>query len=326
VTYSWTVGSLPSGVLITSASGATVTAGHGTRFIVRATGTSTPKLAIVGSLPQGVTFADNGDGTATLGGVPVAAAAGTYTLTILAWDDTSSTVQTFELTVLPEPGVVPAEGTTAPVVTSTNVAPNVVTGPSATTKGVLPDATSGQSATVTQMKPAVQPSVEPTRYWLAGRDGRVFTFGASKGSDRSTDAMQLHEPVVGMAAISGAHGYWLVASDGGVFSYGDARFYGSTGGKALKRPIVGMAVSDAKGYWLVASDGGVFSFGDARFYGSTGGKALKHEIVAMAATPSGHGYWLVASDGEIFGFNAPLFGSTGGTALKQPIVGMATGA
>jgi hypothetical protein len=36
-------------------------------------------------------------------------------------------------------------------------------------------------------------------------------------------------------------GYWLVASDGGVFAYGDARFYGSTGGMTLNRPVVGMA-------------------------------------------------------------------------------------
>ena len=79
-----------------------------------------------------------------------------------------------------------------------------------------------------------------------------------------------------------ASGYWLVASDGGVFSFGDASFYGSMGGKALNKPVVGMAATpDGKGYWLVASDGGVFSFGDASFYGSMGGKALNKPIVGM---------------------------------------------
>jgi hypothetical protein len=34
-----------------------------------------------------------------------------------------------------------------------------------------------------------------------------------------------------------------VASDGGVFNYGDAAFYGSPGGMALNKPIVGMAAS-----------------------------------------------------------------------------------
>jgi hypothetical protein len=41
---------------------------------------------------------------------------------------------------------------------------------------------------------------------------------------------------------------------------GDATFYGSTGGLALNKPIVGMAATpDDKGYWEVASDGGIFA-------------------------------------------------------------------
>jgi hypothetical protein len=58
----------------------------------------------------------------------------------------------------------------------------------------------------------------------------------------------------------------LVSTDGGVFGYGDARFYGSTGGIVLSRPVVGMATtSDGGGYWLVAAGGGTFAYGDARF-------------------------------------------------------------
>ena len=121
-------------------------------------------------------------------------------------------------------------------------------------------------------------------------------------------------------------GYRLVASDGGIFSFGGARYFGSTGGMHLNRPIVDMAstISD-NGYWLVASDGGVFSFGDARFFGSTGGIRLHRPIVGMTTTPTGRGYWLVASDGGIFSFgDARFFGSTGGIRLHRPIVGMAT--
>ena len=44
-----------------------------------------------------------------------------------------------------------------------------------------------------------------------------------------------------MAASLDGRGYWLVASDGGVFSFGDARFYGSTGGQVLNRPMVGIS-------------------------------------------------------------------------------------
>ena len=45
------------------------------------------------------------------------------------------------------------------------------------------------------------------------------------------------------AASNKGKGYWEVASDGGIFSFGDAGFYGSMGGKALSKPIVGIAVS-----------------------------------------------------------------------------------
>jgi streptogramin lyase len=122
-------------------------------------------------------------------------------------------------------------------------------------------------------------------------------------------------------------GYWLDATDGGIFSYGPAaRFFGSTGGLVLNKPIVGMAATpDGQGYWLVASDGGIFSFGDAKFFGSAGSIKLNKPIVGMAATPSGLGYWLVATDGGIFSYgDAKFFGSTGSIILNKPIAGMAT--
>ena len=111
-----------------------------------------------------------------------------------------------------------------------------------------------------------------------------------------------------VASVSAASGYRLVSSDGGIFNFGNAWYYGSTGGKALNKPIVGMASTPSgKGYWMVASDGGIFNFGDAGFYGSTGGLALNKPVVAMAATPSGKGYWLVASDGGVFNFGDASF-------------------
>ncbi len=124
---------------------------------------------------------------------------------------------------------------------------------------------------------------------------------------------------------AGNQGFWTTASDGGIFTFGDARFFGSTGGRHLNAPIVGMAATpDAGGYWTTASDGGIFSFGDARFHGSTGAEHLNAPIVGMAATPDGGGYWLVARDGGIFTFgDARFHGSTGGRHLNAPIVGMA---
>ena len=121
-------------------------------------------------------------------------------------------------------------------------------------------------------------------------------------------------------------GYWLVANDGGVFAFGDARFFGSTGGARLNRPVNGMAATPSgQGYWLVADDGGVFAFGDAEFKGSTGALRLNSPIVGMASTPTGKGYWLVAADGGIFAFgDAPFRGSTGDIRLNSPIVAMAS--
>jgi hypothetical protein len=94
-----------------------------------------------------------------------------------------------------------------------------------------------------------------------------------------------------MAATPDGGGYWLVASDGGIFTFGDAGFFGSTGGRHLNQPVVGMAATpDGGGYWLVASDGGIFTFGDAGFFGSDGGAPHGAPAVGMAADASG--YWI----------------------------------
>ena len=88
-------GALPSGVYlidptvnqapaITSADSTTFTVGTAGSFTVTTTGSPTPTLSETGTLPSGVTFADNGNGTATLAGTPAAGTAGTYPLTFTA--------------------------------------------------------------------------------------------------------------------------------------------------------------------------------------------------------------------------------------------------
>src|SRR5437667_11908262 len=69
---------------ITSANSTTFVVGTAGSFTVTATGTPTPTLTETGALPSGVTFVDNGNGTATLSGTPAAGTAANYPITIAA--------------------------------------------------------------------------------------------------------------------------------------------------------------------------------------------------------------------------------------------------
>ena len=78
---SHTVNAAPA---IISANTITFVVGMGGNFAVTATGYPVPSLSQTGSLPGGVTFTDNGNGTATLGGTPAFGSSGTYPLTFTA--------------------------------------------------------------------------------------------------------------------------------------------------------------------------------------------------------------------------------------------------
>jgi hypothetical protein len=105
--FTLTVNEAPS---ITSDASATFQVGAAGSFTV-VTGHSyptPPTLSETGALPSGVTFTDNGDGTAALSGTPDVGTEGTYTLTITASNGVAPDAsQTFTLTVLPlNPGTV----------------------------------------------------------------------------------------------------------------------------------------------------------------------------------------------------------------------------
>ena len=96
---------LPAGVLaaaspiITSPSSTTFVLGTAGTFTVTANGTPVISIGESGVLPNGVTFTDNGDGTATLAGTPTVIA-GSYPLTITASNGVGSdAVQAFTLKV-----------------------------------------------------------------------------------------------------------------------------------------------------------------------------------------------------------------------------------
>jgi hypothetical protein len=101
--FTLTVNEAPS---ITSAASTTFQVGSAGSFTVT-TGHCYPSpagLSESGGLPSGVTFVDNGDGTATLSGTPDVGTEGTYTFTITASNGVSpNATKTFTLAISPLP-------------------------------------------------------------------------------------------------------------------------------------------------------------------------------------------------------------------------------
>jgi hypothetical protein len=115
--------STPTAPAITSPSSTTFTAGAAGSFTVDASGyPGGPTLTLSdggASLPSGVTFVDNGDGTATLSGTPAVGSQGSYPFTITAANSVSpDATQSFTLTVV-------AAGTVPPATVSTDSASDV---------------------------------------------------------------------------------------------------------------------------------------------------------------------------------------------------------
>jgi hypothetical protein len=109
--FTLTVTKLPA---ISSADHTTFSIGSAGAFTVTTTAgyPTTTALSEAGALPSGVTFTDNGDGTATLAGTPAAGTAASYPLTITATNTAGHSDQAFTLTV---------DEAAAPVVTNVTV-------------------------------------------------------------------------------------------------------------------------------------------------------------------------------------------------------------
>jgi hypothetical protein len=129
---------------ITSASSTTFTVGTAGSFTVTTTGSPAPSLTESGTLPSGVTFTNNGNGTATLAGTPAAGTAASYPLTITATNGVGSpATQSFTLTVsaaTQAPAITSASSTTFLVGTagSFTVTTTGSPAPSLTESGTLP--------------------------------------------------------------------------------------------------------------------------------------------------------------------------------------------
>jgi hypothetical protein len=153
-TLTLTVGQAPA---FTSAATATFTAGTAGSATVTTSGAPAATITATGSLPNGVTFVDNGGGTATLSGTPAAGTGGTYPLTLSASNGVGpNAAQSFTLTV--------------------REAPTVTAQPSAQT--VYP----GDSATFTA---AASGTPTPTVQWQRSTNGGT-SFGDVAGATSPT--------------------------------------------------------------------------------------------------------------------------------------------
>ena len=98
---------------ITSGASTTFTAGTAGSFTVTTTGFPTAAISENGDLPAGVTFVDNGDGTATLAGTPAAGTGGSYAFTVKAINGVgAAALQSFSLTVEEAPPFTSADSAT----------------------------------------------------------------------------------------------------------------------------------------------------------------------------------------------------------------------
>ena len=148
---------------ITSANSASFPAGLAGSFTVMASGFPAPSLTRSGALPSGVTFTDNGNGTAALAGTPALGTGGTFLITITAHNGVGTdAVQTFTIAVSQPAAItsaasvsfaegaagvfaVTATGTPAPVITQAGALPAGVSFTSAngTLSGTAGAATAG---------------------------------------------------------------------------------------------------------------------------------------------------------------------------------------
>ena len=143
---------------ITSANNAAFVLGQSNTFSVTTTGFPKPTLTkTAGTLPTGVTFVDNGDGTATLAGTPAAGTAGSYPITITAHNGIGSdATQNFTLQVNEAPAITSANTTTFTVGTagSFNVTATGTPAPTFSETGALPSGVTLTSAGVLSGTPA----------------------------------------------------------------------------------------------------------------------------------------------------------------------------
>ncbi len=169
---------------ITSANTTTFTQATAGTFTVTTSGTPAPGLSETGALPSGVTFTDNGDGTAQLAGTPASGTSGTYPLTVTAAGAGTPATQSFSLVVAAQPSDftvgVPASATNvAGTLTNVTVTTTVSQGASQTVGLSAAGAPSGATVSFTPQSMASGSSSTLGITPLAGTPPGVYTIAVT---------------------------------------------------------------------------------------------------------------------------------------------------
>jgi streptogramin lyase len=129
----------------------TVGVGDALTMNITAKGYPVARITETGTLPDGLTFTDNGDGTASISGTPQPGSAGAYPITITADNATGVTSQTFTLKVDDGPEITSAD--TAAATSGSPFSFTVTTtgypAPTITKTGTLPKGLTWQRSTGT---------------------------------------------------------------------------------------------------------------------------------------------------------------------------------
>jgi hypothetical protein len=126
---------------ITSIASTTFVVGSAGSAIVTTSGFPLPTLTLSGSLPSGVTFTGNGDGTATVAGTPASGSGGTYALTLTAGNGAGVVAtQNFTLTIAQPPAITSVAAVSFPIAVPSSFALTATGFPSPTfaASGALP--------------------------------------------------------------------------------------------------------------------------------------------------------------------------------------------
>ena len=348
----------------------------GKQVAVEPTGTH-PNLDITGLIPSGGTVRGVTDNTGAASFEAVDTSAETVTLTVQDVTDgftivtpqavtltfSAGTVDGTQSTVVAAPASVPADGSTASVITVTlaDHFGNPVS-------GINVSLGQGTGQSVISPASAVSNSSGVATFDVTDTTSERVTYLATD----TTDSLVIPEtagvtfgtppplpPLASDCAI--VSNYSSVPADGATAATISVLLYESNGFPATGRNVSLTAsggqstitpttsVSDATGiatFEVTASSVSSVSFSavdtsdnvpvpgavvisftqSSPTSASTGSQhPLNAPVVGVASTHDGGGYWLVASDGGIFSFgDAAFHGSTGGLHLNEPIVGMAS--